>query len=87
MKISGQDGAVKWGYQPAVSFLTWMFEGNHEGGTLTAQIAHADEFVMTQSPLVVVVPLGDRTVRWPVCSLITTGSTARVVCGPRERTA
>lgn len=85
MTLAGQEGAVKWGYQPAVSFLAWRFEGTTEGGTLTAEIARTDEFLVLQTPLVVVVPLGASQVRWPVRDFARTGSTLKVTCGPRER--
>jgi hypothetical protein len=75
LKVNGHEGSVRWGYLPAVSFGPWQYEGVGKVGTLIAQIVSCDEFRVSQTPLVVVVPAGRAEWRWSVRNLQINGST------------
>ena len=80
LSIRGHRGEVRWSYLPAVTFGPWSFDGDSRSGTLTAQVVSCDEFRVSQTPLVVVVPAGRAEWRWSVDDLQISGEalTARV---------
>lgn len=81
--MKGNGGSVKWGYRPVVSLGTWTLtmERGKTDGTLTAQATDCDEVGVEQAPLVVVVPAGQQTWRWPVRSLRRDGLTVTMTVG------
>lgn len=80
--ITGATGTVRWGYRTVAQLASWSFTRTDQGGTMTAQITDADEFGLTQRPLVVVVPAGRSQWRWPVSDLQRDGLTVNMVVGP-----
>jgi hypothetical protein len=85
MTITGRIAEVRWGYRPVATLGSWSFHGKaRESGTFTAQITDIDEMGIDQAPLVVVVPAGERTWRWPVQDLRRVGSTCTIAVGPKE---
>lgn len=81
-RATGVTGAIRWGYRPIASLASWSFEGNHLSGTFTATLADYDEMGIAQSPLVVVVPAGQHTWRWPVQSMSRDGLMVSMTVGP-----
>lgn len=73
LSIRGHRGEVRWAYLPAVTFGPWSFSGDNTGGTLNAQIVSCDEYRVSQTPLVVVVPTGRAEWRWSVDDLQISG--------------
>jgi hypothetical protein len=67
----GSSGSIKWGYRTVATLGPWSYAN----GTITAQYAGGDELALSQGDLVVVVPVGQRMWRWPVCSWSRDGAT------------
>jgi hypothetical protein len=74
LTASGHEGRIKWSYLPAITFGPWRYEGEGSSGTLTAEIVSCDEYRVTQTPLVAVVPMGRAEWRWSVRDLQIHGS-------------
>jgi hypothetical protein len=84
LTITGPRAALKWGYRQIATLGRWSFEGSGKEGTLTAVLTDCDEMGIAQSPLVVVVPAGSRTWRWPVRELRREGGTVTLTVTPVE---
>lgn len=74
LTANGHEGTIKWSYLPAVTFGPWRYESHGASGTLTAEIVSCDEYRVTQTPLVAVVPMGRAEWRWSVRDLQIHGS-------------
>lgn len=83
-RVTGRVGEVRWGYRAVASFGSWSLDLEPDGGSLTAQITACDDYGITQTPLVLVVPAGQTTWRWPVRELTVAGTTLTATVGPRE---
>ena len=71
----GHHGELRWVYHRAATFGPWSYVGHGRTGTLTAQIVSVDEYRMSQSPLIAVVPAGHAEWRWNVTDLQINGDT------------
>lgn len=82
--VKGQGGQLRWGYRSVATLGAWTFAQTPAGGTVTAALVDSDEFGLDQSPLVVVVPVGQAQWRWPVRELQRDGSSVTCTVGPQE---
>lgn len=82
MTIRGATGEVRWVYLTAVTFGPWRLETDES--TLTGTLVSADDYRVTQGPLVAVVMVGRQRLTWPVEDLQISGQTVTVRLGPRQ---
>jgi hypothetical protein len=83
--ISGEKGAVLWGYREAASLRAWTLSRTEAGalalsGTMTSQ----DRQRIAQRPLVFLIRRPDGIWRWPILELQTSGDALTAYLGPRE---
>jgi len=85
LAVKGREGAVKLGYQTAVSLGPWsLTKREAEGYELSASILGMDAFRVSQRPLTFVVTVQSGSWRFPVQSLQIVGSSLTAVVGPKE---
>lgn len=83
--VSGPEGAIKVGYQLAVSLGAWtLTKREAEGYELSASITNVDTFRASQRPLTFVVTVTSGSWRFPVQSLQIEGASLTAVVGPKE---
>lgn len=82
--ITGQSGAVRWGYHCAATLGPWSMTSTADGGTFTAQVTQHDEFRIQQNPLVLVVPAGASQWRWWLRDVRMSGTTLTAAIDPRS---
>lgn len=78
-------GAILWGpYQDAATVQAWSVDHHTSGGVLSAVLVVADEFRLSQQPLVFVAPVGHSHWRWPILSLQIADRRVTATVGPPE---
>ena len=85
VSLSGVEGAVRWGYHSAAILGAWSISRTETAAVvLTATVAQADAFRLSQRPIVFVAHHAKGTWRWPIASLQVTGASLTAVLGQRE---
>jgi hypothetical protein len=83
--ISGEQGAVLWGYREAATLRAWTLSRTDAGAlTLSGTITMVDHQRISQRPLIFLVRRPDGIWRWPILTLQTAGEALTASLGPRE---
>lgn len=78
--VRGQAAVLKWGYHDAATLGSWTLYL----GTLTAAVVSADQFRITQQPIVFVASHAAGAWRWPIEALSIADGTLTARLGPQE---
>ncbi len=87
MTVSGDDGAIKFGYRCAATLKAWKYEPSADGkpARFTATAIDPDPVSLTMSPLTLTARVGDHHLRFPILEMQLSGSMLIASVGPRER--
>ena len=75
IRLKGQAGVIRWGYQTAATVGAWTIENGVTGCDLTATVESVDHFRLSQVPLTFEANVGTGRWRWPVESVTVTEQT------------
>lgn len=79
--MTGQGGVIRWAYTAAAELTSWEMTRTADGWALAAVVASADEYRVSQRPLIFVAANGWR---WPILTLQLTGASLTATLGPKE---
>jgi hypothetical protein len=81
--LTGQEGAIVWGYHTAAVCGAWTVARSPQGAwTLQAAITRADAYRLRQGPLTFLAPRRGGSFTWPVLAVTVGAGTLSAALGP-----
>jgi hypothetical protein len=84
IELTGDLGAIRYGYHPVAQVTGWRVAGDDGTRVLTGTVDDVNEVMASQQPLHFLATRARGDSRWPIVTLEITGASLRAVLGPRE---